>query len=121
MPPDWVEPAIALTVAWVGGLALARRGRSHGLGLAFAFGLIHGLGFAGALAETLGTAGDVPLLPLFAFNLGIEACQLALVAGVLSTVALARRAGRAWTPAHALASLAVTGSGLFWFIARVAG
>jgi HupE/UreJ protein len=161
VPPAWVEPAIALTVAWVGGLALIRRGRGHGLGLAFAFGLIHGLGFAGALAESLGAAGDVPLLPLLTFNLGIEACQLALVVVTLAAVALARRwaaprrewrvgfqptrsagaercstkpplhplrgaakpqaerGGGAFAPAHALASLAVTASGLAWFVARL--
>lgn len=121
LPPAWVEAAIALTVAWVGGLALAGRGRAHGFGLALGFGLIHGLGFAGALAETLGAESAPPLLPLLAFNLGIEACQLALVAGVLGAVAAMRRTGAALAPAHRLASLAVTGGGLAWFVARVAG
>src|SRR5574337_458395 len=121
VPPAWVEAAIALTVAWVGGLALAGRGRSHGFGLAFAFGLIHGLGFAGALAQTLGTGEAPPLAPLIAFNLGIEACQLILVALVLGTVAAVRRRGAGLAPAYRLASLAVTGSGLAWFALRVAG
>lgn len=121
VPPAWVEAAIALTVAWVGGLALAGRGRSHGFGLAFAFGLIHGLGFAGALAQTLGTGEAPPLAPLIAFNLGIEACQLVLVALVLGTVAAVRRRGARLAPAYRLASLAVTGSGLAWFALRVAG
>jgi HupE/UreJ protein len=121
VPPAWVEAAIALTVAWVGGLALVGRGRSHGFGLAFAFGLIHGLGFAGALAEILGAGHAPPLLPLLTFNLGIEACQLVLVTVVLGAVAAVRRQGAVLAPAYRLASLAVTGSGLAWFAMRVAG
>lgn len=118
VPPMAVESAIALSVAWVGALAVAGRGGAHGFGLAFAFGLVHGLGFAGALAETLGD-GQVTLLPLLAFNLGIEACQLALVAVALGLAGWLRR-GRLATGLHRLASLAVTGGGLVWFVARVA-
>jgi hypothetical protein len=53
--------------------------------VALAFGLLHGLGFAGALAEIGLPPEDVPLA-LFSFNVGIEIGQLALVAGVLVLV-----------------------------------
>jgi hypothetical protein len=49
------------------------------------FGLLHGLGFAGALAEG-GSPGEIPLA-LFAFNVGIELGQLAFVAVVLVAMA----------------------------------
>lgn len=72
-PGDWVEPAIALTITYVGLSNLLGYNR-HGTSLAFAFGLVHGFGFAGALAETMGNiqTGGGWLVNLAAFNLGIE-------------------------------------------------
>lgn len=58
--------------------------------MASAFGLLHGLGFAGALAEVGLPQGEIPLA-LFAFNVGIEAGQLLLVALMLVVMAFARR------------------------------
>ena len=51
--------------------------------MAFSFGLLHGLGFAGALAEVGLPQGEIPLA-LLAFNVGVELGQLAFVAAVLS-------------------------------------
>ncbi len=88
--------------------------------MAFAFGLLHGLGFAGALAEAGLPRDEIPLA-LLGFNLGIEAGQVAFVACVLAAGAalwpLARRLppwGR-WVPAYAMGSLAA-----FWWIERTA-
>jgi hypothetical protein len=85
-----------------------------------AFGLVHGLGFAGALTEIGFPPGELPLA-LLAFNVGIEVGQLALV-GVLLAVGLllapvATRAGRAATelPATAIGAL-----GVFYLIERAA-
>ena len=58
--------------------------------VAFAFGLIHGFGFAGALAEVGLPARDVPLA-LLGFNLGVEAGQLACVAGAMALAGTLRR------------------------------
>jgi len=83
------------------------------------FGLLHGLGFAGALAEVGLPNGEIPLA-LFAFNVGIELGQLAFVGVVLSLWwglrALPWRwpAPAAYAPAYAMGSLAV-----FWFLERV--
>ena len=52
--------------------------------IAFAFGLLHGLGFAGALAE-IGLPESSQLMALFLFNLGLEVGQLGIIATVLLT------------------------------------
>ena len=57
--------------------------------VAFAFGLLHGFGFAGALSEIGLPAGHIPVALLF-FNLGVEAGQLLFVAVVLGLAALVR-------------------------------
>jgi hypothetical protein len=119
-PGEWVEPAIALTIAYVGLANLTGR-LHHGASVAFAFGLIHGLGFAGALAQSLQaaqTGGSGWLLELAAFNLGIEAFQLALV---LLLVPLMRLGARlSWSlVARQAASLGVLAAGLGWFIVRL--
>jgi hypothetical protein len=97
VPAAPVEAAIAASLVAVA-LALARpdAGASSGLArrpaaLPFAFGLLHGLGFAGALASA-GLPGHALPLALLSFNLGIEAGQLALVALALPALALLRRA-----------------------------
>src|SRR4029079_9573173 len=64
--------------------------------IALGFGLLHGFGFAGALAEAGLPPGDIPLA-LVSFNAGIELGQLAFVATVLAAAALAAR----WLPAAA--------------------
>ena len=87
--------------------------------MAFTFGLLHGLGFAGALAQVGLPTGEIPLA-LFSFNIGIECGQLLFVVVVL-VVRLALRAlpvrwptAAEWIPAYAIGSLAV-----FWMLQRV--
>jgi len=58
--------------------------------IAFAFGLFHGLGFAGALSEIGGPQHEV-LLALLMFNVGVETGQLLFIAVVVSLMALLRR------------------------------
>ncbi len=88
--------------------------------MAFVFGLLHGFGFAGALAEAGLPPGDIPLA-LVSFNVGIELGQLAFVATVLAAGALATRA----LPALAARARhpAVYGMGIlaaFWCFERAA-
>jgi hypothetical protein len=61
--------------------------------LAFSFGLLHGLGFAGALAEVGLPPLSIPLALLF-FNVGVEIGQLPFVAAVLGVMAAGRWATR---------------------------
>jgi len=86
--------------------------------MAFAFGLLHGLGFAGALTEVGLPPSEIPLA-LLAFNIGIELGQLAFVVAVLLLARLARPllaklpARSIRVPAYAIGSLAA-----FWFWTR---
>ena len=86
--------------------------------LALGFGLLHGFGFAGALAEAGLPAGEIPLV-LFAFNTGIEAGQIGFVAVVLALGPMLRpmvARAPAWcarVPAYAMGSLAA-----FWCFER---
>ena len=119
--PRFVEAAIALSIVLLavelvrGGESLTRR---YPAAVAFAFGLLHGFGFAGALAAIGLPEGDVAPA-LLAFNLGVEAGQLALVATLLAMLALARRAApTALAPATRLATYAIGITGAFWLIDR---
>ena len=86
--------------------------------LTFAFGLVHGFGFAGALGELRVPPAEVPGL-LLAFNLGVELGQLAVLAVVLPVLALLRkRAGFATTGVRAV-SVVLAAFGLYWFVSRV--
>ncbi|MDU8944347.1 HupE/UreJ family protein [Ovoidimarina sediminis] len=89
VPSAPVEATIALSIVFLASeLAQATPGR-HRLSerfpwlITFSFGLLHGLGFAGALAEIGLPSGEVPLA-LLAFNLGVEAGQLAFIAVILA-------------------------------------
>src|SRR5690606_21221844 len=86
--------------------------------VAFAFGLLHGLGFAGALSETGLPDADVPLA-LLSFNLGIELGQLAFVAALL-VVAATLRPWLVRLPSTALRipAYAVGTLGAYWLVAR---
>jgi len=71
--------------------------------VAFAFGLLHGFGFAGALAE-IGLPPDGIAVPLLLFNLGVEAGQLVIVVAAGSAMLLAGSIGRRDRPAFGWAS-----------------
>jgi hydrogenase/urease accessory protein HupE len=90
--------------------------------MALAFGLLHGLGFAGALAEVGLPAGEIPQA-LLAFNLGIELAQLMLVTGWLLLAWAWRRAGARPLPAAVTLLLPAYGIGTlaaFWCLERAA-
>jgi len=81
------------------------------------FGLIHGLGFAGAfLASDLDK--DKLFLPLAGFNIGIELGQLALIVVVLSIGVLLKRRVRLQVFASELTSAVICGLGVYWFVQR---
>jgi hydrogenase/urease accessory protein HupE len=88
--------------------------------VAFSFGLLHGLGFAGALAEIGLPQGEIPLA-LFSFNVGVESGQLAFIAAVLSVGYLARillPRTRAWAVRAAAYGIGCTAS--LWVFERLA-
>jgi len=125
VPVAPIEVAIAASV-FVLAVELARDParpsaiRRRPWAMAFAFGLLHGLGFASALAEAGLPRGEIPLA-LLGFNLGIEAGQVVFVGAVVAAGAslrpLTRRLplwGR-WVPVYAMGSLAA-----FWWLERAA-
>jgi len=132
-PQAAVEVAIAATIVALalslahtraGGGARAASIARHPALLPFAFGLLHGLGFAGALAE-LGLPRHAIPLALFSFNLGIELGQLGVVAALLALALLALRARalEAASPrlvsfAREAATTAIGALGVFWCLER---
>jgi hypothetical protein len=83
----------------------------------FAFGLLHGLGFAGALGIDEAWSWEL-LVSLLAFNLGIEAVQLALIAVAFPLLVLLRRTS-AGEPMTRIAGVLVAVVGLYWFAERI--
>ena len=127
VPGPPVEAIIALSIVFVAAEVITglrgRRGlttRSPWIA-AFSFGLLHGLGFAGALAEVGLPQVAIPVA-LLTFNVGVEVGQLLFVAGVL----LLRRVASPALPLIGRRVSAATAYGIgsvaaFWTIERVAG
>jgi hydrogenase/urease accessory protein HupE len=119
-PARLVEPAIALSIIYVGAANLMsndRRQDRRAL-LAGCFGLVHGFGFANVLRE-LGLPREALVWSLFSFNVGVEIGQACIVLAVAPLLALlrARRPALALRTVH-LVSLAVVASGAYWFVQR---
>jgi hydrogenase/urease accessory protein HupE len=125
VPPAPVEACIALSIMFVGiELIHHMQGRTGVASkfpwlVAFTFGLLHGLGFAGALVE-VGLPDKAIPLALFLFNVGVEIGQLAFVLVVLSCIRAFRMylknvpSWTKWVPSYAIGSIAA-----FWFLERV--
>ncbi|WP_432977803.1 HupE/UreJ family protein [Dactylosporangium sp. CA-233914] len=124
VPARLVEPVIALSIAVVAGLHLwnLRKDGAPGnarLAVVFGFGLIHGLGFAGALGIDEPFSWTL-LWSLLVFNVGIEVVQLGLIALTFPLLILLRRkapkTGR-WVTGTIAAGVAFMG--LLWFFQRL--
>lgn len=133
LPSAPVEAVIALSIIFLACELAKRDGTGARLSetypwtISFAFGLLHGFGFAGALREIGVPETDVPLA-LLSFNLGVEIGQLVFVIAVVSAYAVLRvvvsararsfltRPGGARAVAYGIGGVAS-----FWFIERLAG
>ena len=121
LPAGIVEPAIALSIVVVGVDNLLRDEGSRDIRplLAFAFGLIHGFGFAYVLRD-FGLPEGHRAVALLSFNLGVEIGQIAIVLLVATLLALLRRRSEAAARLVAQGgSLAVAAAGGYWFVDRV--
>jgi hydrogenase/urease accessory protein HupE len=127
--PALVEPAIALSIVVVGvdNLLVRQRRATSAVApgvdlrpfMAVAFGLIHGFGFAAVLRE-VGLPPDALAWSLAAFNVGVELGQLAVVGIFVALLAAIRRYDVVLAESGAvMASVVVTGAGLYWFAQRV--
>jgi hypothetical protein len=122
MPPaSIIEPAIALSIVYVGAdnLLVGAGGRDTRVWIAFAFGLIHGFGFANVLRE-MGLPGRALGWSLFGFNVGVEIGQLVFVVLLASLFVWIRARSEAAGRHLAFAgSIVVMLGGTFWFVQRV--
>ena len=118
LPGLLVEATIAASIVVVAIANLWQHGRAaHRWPLAFGFGLVHGFGFAGVLAD-LEIGGPDMLLPLLTFNLGVEVGQLAFAAVVVPLLALAMR-HRSGSRVTIVLSLLTGLAGLGWLLQRL--
>jgi hydrogenase/urease accessory protein HupE len=125
VPAGPLNAAIALSIVFVGvEVVRLRRGETgfmlrHPWVVAFAFGLLHGFGFASGLIDLGLPDADIPLA-LLSFNLGVEIGQLAFVAGVLLLERVFRLLEIHWPAGiRALPAYIVGSLGAFWTIDRV--
>jgi len=129
VPGPPVEASIALSIVFVaseiirageGGDSLTRR---FPWVVAFAFGLLHGFGFAGALAEVGLPESSIAIALLF-FNVGVEIGQLLFVAVVIAAIAggtrVAKRLRIAWPVSlWRVAPYAIGSVASFWLVERI--
>ena len=120
-PARLIEPAIALSIVYVGAdnLLTGTKGRDVRAWVALVFGLVHGFGFASVLRET-GLPDHALGVSLFSFNLGVEIGQAMIVVVVATALSLVRQrdavlAGRIATAG----SVGVMIAGAYWFVERV--
>ncbi len=120
-PAQVIEPAIALSIVYVGAdNRLAARGaRDVRAWIALFFGLVHGFGFASVLRE-IGLPARALGISLFSFNLGVEIGQAILVVAVASLLAVLRaRSPKRAQQLVTVASIGVVLAGSYWFVQRV--
>lgn len=134
IPGPPVEAIIALSVVFLAVEFLKRKEGEPRLSerapwvVSFAFGLLHGLGFAGALQE-IGLPDTDIAVALLAFNLGVEAGQLAFVAVILAAGFVIRKtvngiggiSGTFQQGGTTLAGYAIGGVATIWLAERLAG
>ncbi|HKH72839.1 MAG TPA: HupE/UreJ family protein [Vicinamibacterales bacterium] len=119
-PASIIEPAIALSIVFVGADNLVRGdGRDLRAWAALTFGLVHGFGFANVLRE-FGLPREALGWSLFSFNFGVEIGQLAVVLAVATVLTAIRRRSDVLGARVAVAgSVLVIAAGTYWFVQRV--
>jgi hydrogenase/urease accessory protein HupE len=126
IPGPPVEATIALSIVFVASEILHLRQGREGLAarkpwlVAFSFGLLHGLGFAGALAEVGLPQNAIPLALLF-FNIGVEIGQLLFIAAILQLIYMSRKylGGQIVQNVPLVTAYGIGGVASFWVIERV--
>jgi hydrogenase/urease accessory protein HupE len=125
VPPPPVEASIALSIAFLARELVRQRRGKAGLTarlpwlVAFAFGLLHGLGFAGALSEVGLPQNAIPLALLF-FNVGVEVGQVLFILAALGALALLRRVPLQAPWLRTASAYGIGGLAMCWTLQRVA-
>jgi hypothetical protein len=125
IPGTIVEPGIAASIVYVAMENFFTGNIDSRWRVTFAFGLVHGFGFAGALRE-IGLPTNAVAIALAAFNIGVEIGQVAIIAIVVpALIALDRlmavdrtKPTRAGSLVYTLSAL-ITVLGSYWFLMRV--
>jgi hydrogenase/urease accessory protein HupE len=120
-PPRLIEPAIALSIVYVGidNLMVGKTGRDVRAWIAFFFGFVHGFGFANVLKE-FGLPRQALGWSLFSFNFGVEIGQACIVIVVATFLAMLRNRNQALSRrVMIIGSVCVIAAGAFWFVQRV--
>jgi hypothetical protein len=119
-PPRMVDSLVALSIAYVAieNIALSEL-KPWRVALVFAFGLLHGMGFAGALKE-IGLPRSEFVTALVTFNGGIEAGQLAVIGAAFALVGW-HGTNRVWYRRHVAvpASALIACTAVYWTIERL--
>jgi hypothetical protein len=119
LPSRYVEPAIALSIAFIAIENVYRPRLGPGrLAIVFGFGLIHGLGFASSLSDVPFPKHDF-VVALLGFNFGVDAGQLFVIA--LAFLAVGWFRNRPWFRSRIAVpcSLAIAAVGIFWAVQRI--
>jgi hypothetical protein len=117
VPAGIVEPLIALSIVALALSNLWQRERRHEPVWVLAFGLLHGLGFAGALSA-IGLPPSGVVVPLLCFNVGVELAQIVVV-GLVWLLLRPLDEQRVYPYAVRPGSLCIALVGLFWTVQRV--
>lgn len=118
IPARLIESLIALSIAFAALNNLVPMLRVRAVYLAFAFGLVHGFGFANVLVD-LPLAASERALALFSFNIGIELGQLIFIALVFPIALLIRHTGFYKSVIFYAGSIASIAMALWWFFERI--
>lgn len=116
LPAEIVEPLIALSIAFVAVENFFGFSSKYRYIIVFGFGLIHGIGFAGALQLSTEITWQ-SLLSIFSFNVGVEAGQ-ALIILLLFPLLLHIRRFQWSAVVHGIATAGIFGMGLIWYFQR---
>ena len=120
LPQGTIEALIALTIVYLATEINRNKGSIKTPWImAFSFGLLHGLGFAGAIMD-IGIANNNMVLSLFFFNVGIEIAQIALIPIPLIILSISNKFNITEIT-KIIVSLCIGGMGFYWFIDRVIG
>ncbi|MEH7009537.1 HupE/UreJ family protein [Neobacillus niacini] len=115
IPAEIVEPLIALSVAFVAIEKYIGLSEKYRNGVVFLFGLIHGIGFAGALE--LNTTDWTAIWPIFTFNVGVEMGQALIIALLFPILILIRKYKWSYS-VHLATNIAIFFIGLTWYFQR---
>ena len=114
----WIETLIAATIVYVAlENIFTQKLKAHRLLTIFVFGLIHGLGFASVLGETIRSTGSITI-PLIAANLGVELGQISVISFILITLYWAKEKSYFHTIGK-ISSATIALVGAYWMIQRL--